>query len=125
MVESLLKLEQPSARPAEVADLEATCMPVARVPAPARFALSRSIWQWLQRWGFRGVLQAKTRRLRVSETVALGEKRFISLIEVDGISFLIGGGSGSVSLLTRLGESPSSHSFERALENAEKDRETA
>jgi Flagellar biosynthesis protein, FliO len=45
-----------------------------------------------------------TKRLRVAETVSLGEKRFVALVCVEGREFLIGGGSAGVSLLARLGE---------------------
>jgi hypothetical protein len=44
-----------------------------------------------------------TKRLRVAETVSLGEKRFVALVSVEGREFLIGGGSSGVSLLTALG----------------------
>jgi len=44
-----------------------------------------------------------TKRLRVSETVSLGEKRFVSVVEVDGQQFLVGGGPSSVSMLAQLG----------------------
>jgi hypothetical protein len=43
-----------------------------------------------------------TKRLRVSETVSLGEKRFVALVCVEGREFLIGGGSSGVCLLTPL-----------------------
>ena len=49
-----------------------------------------------------GYAQRVTRRLSVSETVALGEKRFVALLKIDGQEFLIGGGSGGVSLLATL-----------------------
>ena len=45
------------------------------------------------------------KNLRVCETVSLGEKRFVAVVQVDGERFLIGGASTSVSLLTRLQES--------------------
>jgi flagellar biogenesis protein FliO len=44
-----------------------------------------------------------TKRLRVSETISLGEKRFIAILSVEGREFLIGGGVSGVSLLARLG----------------------
>jgi hypothetical protein len=43
------------------------------------------------------------KQLRLQETVALGEKRFVAVLEVEGRKFLIGGGSTGVSLLTALG----------------------
>src|SRR5580658_4310872 len=42
------------------------------------------------------------KQMRVSETVALGEKRFVAVLLVDGRKFLIGGGASGVSLLTPL-----------------------
>ncbi len=55
-------------------------------------------WKWTQKLGFRH----PRKRLRVCETVALGEKRFVAVIEVDGEQFLVGGGSTSVATLARL-----------------------
>lgn len=45
------------------------------------------------------------RRLRVRESLSLGEKRFVAVVEFESQQFLIGGGAGSVNLLARLGES--------------------
>jgi flagellar biogenesis protein FliO len=42
------------------------------------------------------------KRLRVCETVALGDKRFVAVIQVDDQQFLLGGSSTSVSLLAQL-----------------------
>ena len=42
------------------------------------------------------------RQLRVLETVALGEKRLVAVIQADGRRFLVGGGPSGVSLLTPL-----------------------
>lgn len=42
------------------------------------------------------------KRLRVCETVSLGEKRFLAVIEIDGEQFLVGGASSSISTLARL-----------------------
>jgi flagellar biogenesis protein FliO len=44
-----------------------------------------------------------TKRLRVSETVSLGEKRFVAIVSVEGREFLIGGGASGLSLLAHLG----------------------
>ncbi|MGD0734507.1 MAG: flagellar biosynthetic protein FliO [Terracidiphilus sp.] len=41
------------------------------------------------------------KRMRVAETIPLGEKRFVALVTVDGREFLIGGGASSVSLLSQ------------------------
>jgi Flagellar biosynthesis protein, FliO len=56
-------------------------------------------------------LQAKyktstTKRLHVSETISLGEKRFVAIVAVEGREFLIGGGVSGMSLLAQLGSGP-------------------
>jgi hypothetical protein len=45
------------------------------------------------------------RKLRLAETVALGEKRFVAIIDAEGCKYLIGGGTTGVALLTRLEDS--------------------
>ena len=97
-------------------------MPSAQPVAAARSfgALLQKLqlgWHWLQ-VNSKVRMQTKSRRLRVSETVSLGEKRFVSIVEVDGTSFLIGGGSGNVSLLTQLADLKASHPFEQAVADA-------
>ncbi len=54
---------------------------------------------WLRR---QPVLQPKLRRLQVQETVQLGDKRFVSILRVDGEQFLIAGSSGGVTLLASM-----------------------
>jgi flagellar biogenesis protein FliO len=44
----------------------------------------------------------RRRALRVLETVGMGEKRFVAIVQVEEARFLIGGGSAGVSLLARL-----------------------
>ena len=56
-------------------------------------------WKWLER---KRTQQLSARRLRVAETIQLGEKRFVSILQVDGAQFLIGGAAGNVSLLAML-----------------------
>lgn len=46
-----------------------------------------------------------SRRLNVTETVSLGEKRFVSILCVDGEQFLLGGSSSNVVLLAKLEKS--------------------
>jgi len=48
--------------------------------------------------------QQARKNLRICESVSLGEKRFVAVVQVDEERFLIGGSSSSVSLLTRLSE---------------------
>ncbi len=58
-----------------------------------------SAWSWLEQ---RHSGQLAARRLRVAETVSLGEKRFVSILEADGAHYLIGGSAGNVQLLAKL-----------------------
>ena len=74
-------------------------------------------WTWLQK---KYTLTA-TKRLRVAETVSLGEKRFVALISVEGREFLIGGGSAGVSLLAQLGAGAESGNTVRPGLDAEGD----
>jgi Flagellar biosynthesis protein, FliO len=79
------------------------------VPAPVR------PWAKLTQTGALGVLvrvgswlrarytDTTNKRLRVSETVSLGEKRFVALVTVEGREFLVGGGASGVSSMTHLG----------------------
>jgi hypothetical protein len=63
------------------------------------FALLRSGWRWLET---KRTQQLTSRRLRVTETVSLGEKRSVSIVQVDGAQFLIGSSASSVQLLAVL-----------------------
>ncbi len=76
------------------------CEPALTIFLRQLFTRSISAWRWVQQ---RRVQQLASRRLRITETVSLGEKRFVSIIQVDGAQFLIGGSSGGVSLLAKLG----------------------
>jgi flagellar biosynthesis protein FliO len=58
---------------------------------------------WIHGW-FKS--QQAKKRLRVCETVSLGEKRFIAVVEVDGDQFLVGGSSSSVAMLAHLEPQP-------------------
>jgi flagellar biogenesis protein FliO len=46
------------------------------------------------------------RRLRLCESVSLGEKRVVAVVQYETQKFLVGGSAHTVSLLARLGESP-------------------
>jgi len=50
---------------------------------------------------------SSTRRLQVGATVSLGEKRFVAVIQIDGLEFLIGGGATNVALLAQLNKKES------------------
>jgi flagellar biogenesis protein FliO len=60
--------------------------------------LSR-VWRWMRA---RRVERSSDRRLRVAETVSLGEKRFVAVVQVDGRHFLVAGGPANIALLAQL-----------------------
>ena len=63
-------------------------------------------WDWIRQ---RLNSHQSRKRLRVCESVSLGEKRVIVLIEVDGEQFLVAGASNSISVLAHL-EKPAAFS---------------
>lgn len=79
-------------------------------------------WRWLTRHS-RGVLaRGVSRRLKVAETVSLGEKRFVSILQVDGEQFLVGGSPSNIVLLAKLEakpETPGGRSFESVFSQVE------
>jgi hypothetical protein len=75
--------------------------------------LSRG-WAWLKKNNKFTV----TKQMRVAETISLGEKRFVSVIHVDGQKFLIGGGAQGVTLLTELSTSQSTADALQTIANA-------
>ncbi len=54
-------------------------------------------WARVQRLG-----QRAPKRLRLCESLGLGERRFVAVVEFDRARFLVGGTSSSLSLLARL-----------------------
>jgi hypothetical protein len=64
-------------------------------PAPG---LLKRAWSWMNR------KYVPAKQLRVAETISLGEKRFVAVVQVEGRKFLIGGGASGVALLTQLGD---------------------
>lgn len=47
--------------------------------------------------------RSHARRLRLEETISLGQKRFLALVQIDGQRLLVGGGATEVTLLANLG----------------------
>lgn len=76
-------------------------------------------WQWIQSKRATG---SGAKRLHLAETVSLGEKRFVAVVQVDGVRLLIGGSSNSVSLLTQL---QPVETFQNVLTKATSLRESA
>lgn len=56
----------------------------------------------LKRWLFWQRPRRRERRLRLVETLALGERRFVAVLNVDGREFLVGATPQSVALLGEL-----------------------
>ncbi len=71
----------------------------------AKPKLNRTFWQWagcaLQALG-RSCRTGPPRQLRVCENLALGEKRFLSVVEFGQRKFLVGGTGNSLAMLAVL-----------------------
>ena len=68
--------------------MEANAASQAISPPEAAWAVAlKNLWQWARR----AVKARKARRLRVCETLSLGERRFLAVIEFDRQEFLVGG----------------------------------
>ena len=81
--------------------------------APQKFWCSaRSWWQRLLRLSGR-----PQRRLRLCESLPLGERRFVAVVEFEQSRFLVGGTSASLVLLSRLENIPDKEPITQA--NAE------
>jgi flagellar biogenesis protein FliO len=78
--------------------MEANAVSRAVPPPGAAWVALKNIWQWTRR----AVKARKTRRLRVCETLSLGERRFLAVIEFDRQEFLVGGTGSSLELLAQL-----------------------
>lgn len=65
---------------------------------PVKSGFLTTTWAWL----LAARAKAAGKRMRLQETVSLGDKRILALLEIDGRRFLVGGGSSGVSLLAQL-----------------------
>ena len=74
--------------------------------------LISKLWAWLQEK--QRAHQAKT--LRLEETISLGQKRFVAVVQVSGERYLVGGGATDISLLAKLDKA---ESFADHLKNKE------
>jgi hypothetical protein len=91
-------------------------------PERAVSAALLPLWKWLARNSRHVLTRGAPRRLRVAETVSLGEKRFISILHVDGEQFLLGGSPSNIVLLAKLEGKPEdtrAATFENALSSAD------
>jgi len=70
----------------------------AQIPAGVTLAgVARAIWKQLLR-----MKRSHPRSLRLCETLPLGDRRFVAVVEYEQTRFLIGGTSGSLVLLAQL-----------------------
>ncbi len=76
----------------------ATDATIAARPAP------EDLWRWARAcWQrLRQISRSAPRRLRLCESLPLGERRFVAVVEFEGARFLVGGTSASLVLLARL-----------------------
>jgi flagellar biogenesis protein FliO len=68
------------------------------VAAKALWRRARVLWGYVRRFGRR-----PPRRLRLCESLPLGERRFVAVIEFERSRFLVGGTSAALVLLAELG----------------------
>lgn len=96
------ELEASSNRLDAMAGLRGTTVPLPRTDK-ALWGVVRSMFTNAWSWYKTTCARTSTKRLQITETVALGEKRFVAILSVEGQEFLIGGSASSVSLLAPLG----------------------
>ena len=77
-------------RPLRAANVLAARKP----PRPQNAPLLARAWGWLQKQN----AFSANKQLHVCESVSLGEKRFVAVVQIDGQKFLIGGGASGVSV---------------------------
>lgn len=74
------------------------------LPTTERLRRALQTWKLVQRHCVAFLSNRAARRLRVEETISLGEKRFVSILHVDGQEFLLSGTASQVCLLARLND---------------------
>lgn len=74
---------------------------------------ARSGWTYLVQHQAAPLLARRQRRLRITETVSLGEKRSVAILEVDGQAFLVASSGANISLLATL--EPQQPAFQHVL----------
>ncbi len=72
--------------------------PAQTLPEAGWAIILKTGWQKLRR----AVLHRRPRRLRISETLSLGDRRFLAVIEFNGQEFLLAGSGNSLELLARV-----------------------
>jgi hypothetical protein len=72
-------------------------------------------WSWLQSKS----AYSSAKRLRLAETVSLGEKRFVAIVSVENREYLIGGAPSGLSLLAQWGKNGEAEAQRRPALSAE------
>jgi flagellar biogenesis protein FliO len=67
----------------------------------------------LKRWLGKPRIRRRNRRLRLLETLPLGERRFVAVLSLDGRELLIGATPHSLALLGEIGEAHDGPDFPR------------
>ncbi len=65
-------------------------------------AISGRIREWMQRWLGRVWQPRRPRELRLCESLSLGERRFVAVIQFRDHRFLLGGTNSNIALLAQL-----------------------
>ena len=79
-------------------EADAASQAIAAPPNTAWISALKNLWQW----STHAVKIRKPRRLRVCETLSLGDRRFLAVVEFDHQEFLVGGTGSSLELMARL-----------------------
>lgn len=76
------------------------------LPSPTPCGVLRKVWVMFGRgWQFiqtKAKAQPDPKQLRLVESISLGERRFVAVVQVDGLRFLVGGGASNVNLLAEI-----------------------
>jgi hypothetical protein len=89
---------QKSASPSRRRTTRVQKLDAPRPGLPVFFGMIKRSLAWLRK---RYTYSAK-KKLRIVESISLGEKRFVAIVHAEGRQFLIGGSASTVSLLTQL-----------------------
>lgn len=103
----------------ETATTEAEIPRLPVIGKPNVFDVASKIGSWIKS---HVKIQANKKRLRVCESVSLGEKRFIAVVQLDGKEFLVGGAPNSLSLLANVGKNANATFAEVLNESYEQGR---
>lgn len=88
-----------------------------RLPAQLLKA-AEAVWLYLRQGRSVALPGRRPRRMRVAEKLQLGDKRFVTILEVDGQSLLVGASGTSLTLLTTLPPPAATSSFDYVLQSS-------